>query len=57
MGCFGLDSGYPDPGFALWPEGGEGSREGYLENPQPGAEVDPGTLDPDDYPQVPVLQP
>lgn len=41
----------------LWPDDGEGSQAAYLENPQPGAEVVLESLTPDEYPQVPMVQP
>jgi len=41
----------------LWPETEEGSQAAYLENPQPGVDVDLESLTPDEYPQVPMVQP
>ena len=41
----------------LWPASGEGSQQEFLSNPQPGVQVNLGTLDPDEYPQVPMVAP
>jgi hypothetical protein len=40
----------------LWPEGSKTTQEGYLTNPNPTA-VDFDSLDPDQFPQVPMIIP
>jgi alpha-amylase/alpha-mannosidase (GH57 family) len=40
----------------LWPEGGKTTQEGYLTNPNPTA-VDIDSLNPDQFPQVPMIIP
>ena len=41
----------------LWPEGNEGSQTDFLTNPQAGSEVDLADMDPEEYPQMPMVSP
>ena len=41
----------------LWPADQEGSQQGFLANPQPGAQVELEELSADEYPQIPMVNP
>ncbi|HOA25012.1 MAG TPA: glucodextranase DOMON-like domain-containing protein [Aggregatilineales bacterium] len=41
----------------LWPQGGEGLQEEFLRNVHAGEQVDLASLEPDEYPRVPMVRP